>query len=310
VYQSSPSGLVNFIFLKIEKTLNSKSFLKNVKKPSKSDLFINIFAWKKIPEPESDETPIPVFGQPAEIFKIYTIVNIAFSPGILEKYGKNSGKPYETELLISLAFNYVEDQNKTIVIDKSNYEILANVNCKGDVNKCIEKLTSRSGAAPDINPNMSDLEMAKEALNAFDSSKGDSSKLPDSILNKLIGMDLNQKANKTAAAKSVLVEELDTKIVEKPATNLILEIPSFESKISQDHFEIKISLPKINSISECDLNVDEHGLTLSANSQFYSELKVSFADMKKTHEVSVNDVEAKFVKKTCLLKIKMPIVLK
>ncbi len=310
MYSSNSSGLMNtFTTLKC---ISFNLFHLFPKKPSKSDLFINVFGWNKIPAPESDETPIPVFGLPVDIFKIYSVVNIAFSPTILEKYGKSSGKAYETELLINLAFNYIEDQNKSILIDKTNHEILENVTCKGDVNKCIEKLTSKSSEAS-VKPNMSDLDMAKEALNSLNSNS-DGSKLPDSVLNKLIGMDLNREAE----PKKKLVEDLEVKtpeISQKPAPKLILEIPSYESRIvkndeGKELFEVRISLPKMSSIGECDLNVEQSGLTLNTNKEFYDELKVSFDDLRTTHAVDVDKAEAKFIKKSYILKIKIPLTSK
>jgi hypothetical protein len=296
------------------------------KKPSKSELFVNVFAWNKVPAPENDETPIPVYGLEAEVFKIYTVVNIVFSPQVLDKYGKSAGKPYETDLLVQLAFNYIEDQNKAIAIDRaSHYEILQNVTCKGDVNKCIEKLSLKmggNGAGVGSGPSMSDLEMAKEALGSVTGSQ-----LPDNILNKLMGMDLDQTSNTTTTTTGNKLENSDkVKLgVEKETIDnkkhpvLIQEIPSYESKIvgvsesddgSRFCFDLRVSLPNIKSIGECELEVDGEAVTLIANREFYGELVVPLGHLRATYDLDVDGVAAKFVKKTSVLRVKIPMRVK
>ena len=285
-------------------------------------MYINFFSWVKVPAPESDETPIPVFGREITFGKQYSLVNIAFNPEVLNKYGKKSCKHQETDMLINLAFIYLEDQNKHTKIKRSNFEILKNMNNKGDLQKCIQEITSKNDDSDGTNLNgMSDLELAKAAL---ESTTG--SNLPDNVLNKLININLvnpNSKSkNNKKQDKAFFVEEnlsgFDTSKAETEPKNskLILEILSYEEKITIDkedskkfYLEFRISLPKINSINECDLNVDCNSLILNANKEFYSELEISLSKFKDKYEIKVDDIEAKFIKKTSLLRIKIPMIL-
>lgn len=81
-------------------------------------------------------------------------------------------------MLINLAFQFVENQNK-IKLLKSDYKILS-TNCYGDLKECVYKLSKKT-----TDKQLSDLELAKEAINSI--SPGETG-LPDNILQKLVGL--------------------------------------------------------------------------------------------------------------------------
>lgn len=258
------------------------------------DLYINFFGWKKVPAPESDDQPIPVYGVPIEYEADVAIANLAFNPQVLSDYGKHSKKPEETSLLINLAFNYIEDQNTDSLINKSEYQVLKNIDFKGDVSKWIKKLTSDKQTGKDPGQ-MSDLELAREAIG---------SNLPDSIINKVMNIELGE-------SKATNQPKSTNEASKKP---LIIEIPSYEEKLvpgktdtDQAYLEVRINLPRINSITECELNVDSSVLILNAIKELYSELKIDLGRYENDHIVDIDNLEAKFVKKTSTLRIKIPL---
>jgi hypothetical protein len=265
-------------------------------KLNEKKLYINFFSWNKIPAPKTDDDPIPVYGK--EIIPRNddsSLVNIAFSKTILDKYGYNAHNVQERDMLIELAFKYIEEQNK---VDLNHNGFIIIEECYGDEKECILNLNNNK----DINQN--EIEMAKEALNAIKlkSNENDQetlNKLSDNILKDLKIGDSNINVD-----KKVLIEEV----------NEIAE-PSFESKLNEEtleniFYEIKISLPKVKSFSECDLNIENDYITLDVNKGYYKQLKISLKDLLIKYDILNDEIEAKFVKKLSILKIKIPLILK
>lgn len=264
----------------------------------KKELYINFFSWPKIPAPKTDEDPIPTCGSQLESNPKYSTVNIAFNPEVLEKYGKKATNELEREMLIRLGFQFVESQNNVKVL-ADKFKILAETHF-GDLKECIAKLTKKEsmsgGGLPDIVlPNEEELK-----------------NIPENLLNKLANMNVSKERDtqpKNEFKKS-LIEEIN-KNEETTKT------PSYNSKInvckedsSRGSFDLKIDLIGVNSMNECQLDIDQNHLVLNTTNEVYSELKISLQDLKQKYDIQVESIEAKFVKKTSALKIKIPLLIK
>lgn len=249
--------------------------------------------------PDSDDDPIPVFGSKLEFDKTNGVVNLVFNPEILEKYGKEAKNKLEQEMLINLALQYTEEQNPEVKVNSNKFDILKETLFYGNLEYQISKLTNRK-----YKPGMSDLDMAKEALGDTESA------IPTSILNKLgnlgnIGDQTSESCNKTIKTKN-LIEEVNP-------TNL----PSYQEKIVQSKedsgktvFELRINLPKVESMKECELDIDADCITLNVKDNIYDSLKVSLTTIKNDYTFSVNEIEAKFIKKVSVLRVKIPLKIK
>lgn len=75
-------------------------------------------------------------------------------------------------------------------------------------------------------------------------------------------------------------------------------------------FELKIYLPKLNSINECDLDIDDDFITLNADTSLYKPLSVSLSKLNEKYEKQIENIEAKFIKKTSLLRVRVPLIVK
>jgi hypothetical protein len=194
-----------------------------------------------------------------------------------------------------LAFKYIEAHNK---VDVNHNGFIIIEECYGDQKECILNLNNNK----DINQN--EIEMAKEALNSikFKSNENDQEtfhKLSDNILNDLKISDSNTNTN-----KKLLIEEINEKCE-----------PSYETKLNEEpsdkiYYEIKINLPKINSFNECDLNIENDYIALDTIKSDYKQLKISLKNLSIKYDILNDEIEAKFVKKTSILKIKIPLMLK
>ena len=259
-----------------------------------------------MPAPESEDHPIPVFGREVEYVKNVAVVNMAFNDKVIDKYGKEDSDPVERDLLIKLAFKYIENQNK-VNVEENEYKIVESTNCYGDVKDCVFKLTKNGKNANE----MSDLELAKEALGSMESNQVN---LPDSVIKKIANLNIDKDIDKKVQDMSVSSEKksLIQEVNEEPA-----QIPAYEESIINDKenvnkaiFDLKIKLTKISSMSECQLNIDNLNLTLDSNELYYKQLSISLLELNKKYEILSDDIEAKFVKKSCILKVKIPLVLK
>ncbi len=252
---------------------------------------MNIFGWHRIQSPKTEEDPIPVYGSKLEYDKINAVVNLVFNPEILDKYGKDAKNRQEQSMLINLAFQYTEEQNTEIKIDINSYEILKSTVLYGNLDDQISKLTKRN-----YKGGMSDLDLAKEAL------KGTESNIPETILSKL-GTIGNLTYNDLAEKSKNLIEELNPN-----------NIPSFEENFieskndsSNKLYELRINLPKISSMNECELDIDDECITLVVKNLCYDKLTVSLKNLKLSYQFSTDNIEAKFIKKTSTLRVRFPL---
>ena len=251
---------------------------------------MNVFSWKKVAAPKSEEDSIPVYGSKLEYDKVNAVVNLIFNPEVLEKYGKDAANKSEQEMLINLAYMYTEDQNEEIKVDKNKIEILQNSLYYGNLDYQISKLTNKK-----YKSTMSDLEIAKEAL-------GPDSGIPDNILNKLSGLnDISISKSEPPTENKNLIEEIGP-----------LRSPSYEEKFTESKnsafckiFELRVDLPKINSMNECELDIDTDYLTLNFKNKCYQELKIPIIKLKEEYKFTAENIEAKFIKKTSVLRVKI-----
>ena len=207
-------------------------------------------------------------------------------------------------MLVKLAFQYVESQTKC-EINQQKYEIVQDFDCFGDLNECISNLTN----VKTEKSNISKLDLAKEALDSIESNKNN---LPESILSKIANLNIKNPPSeeKIDQAKVVnkkpLIEEINS---EK------LTCPVYEESVSNDKkdtnliiYEVKIYLPKISSMQECELDIENDWLILTTSEFLYKKLSISLLKQKELFDMMTDDIEAKFIKKTSILRVKIPMV--
>ena len=225
----------------------------------------------------------------------HSTVNIAFNPEVLEKYGKNAKNELEREMLINLGFQFVESQNK-VKIQTSKFKILDETHF-GDLKECIAKLTKK--------------EASENKMPEIMLPNDDLKNIPQSVLNKLANINVKQEAETkpkpSEVKKSLLIEELEKELSKTP--NYEASITSSKDDSSEISYDLKIDLIGINSIKECQLDIDQSHLILNTTNKVFSELKISLDDLKTKYDIQVEKIEAKFVKKTSALKIKIPLLL-
>lgn len=240
-------------------------------------MYINIFAWSKVPAPETNDKPIPVYGKKVEHYDTYSLVNMAFNPKVLDESKSDQAR----RQLASLAVDYVQNQNDNITVLSDDFEILPKSTHYGNLNDCISKLTSLDN---------------KKADDLADDLAGSSySKLPTSLIDRLSSIKLESKNPTPTVKPPVLIQELTP---ESPPI-------SYEEKLSPDgqSFNIRVNLPaNVKSISDCRLFINDDN-TLILNVQNHPQLDIPLA--KHGLVADEESIQAKLIKKENILKIKI-----
>ena len=228
---------------------------------------------------------------------------------MLVKFGKNGPNQIEREMLIKLAFQYIESQNK-VEVNYYKYEVLQSVSYYGDLNECILNLSKIKNKGEESSNKASKLDMAKEALSSINSNKNN---LPDSILSKIANLNMEDKKDESerdeVTKAKPLIQEVNP-VVEPDS----MKIPVYEEKILSDKndstldiYDLKINLPKISSFSQCDLDIENDVLTLKTNESIYKKLTISLVRFRDTYFIMSDEVDAKFIKKSSILRVKIPL---
>jgi len=280
-------------------------------------IYINVMDWPRIPAPKSDEDPIPTLG--GSLFTVsdeggcsVTVVPVAFNPKVLQDYGIDSSLMEEQRLLINLAIDYVEDQNKVklardfVVLPKSTL-------CKGPADMSRNVLLKKvSGQDTAFDNELAELEKTfgplaagcKESLLKELSSARSQGGAGDNT-------DLHEAMSATCQPELRLPGE-----TAKPGKKLIEEVNSTEARLIQPNFTmdvvstddlskllvIRINLPGITTVAECLLEISDDDLYLLVPDHYELHLPfpkgtVAFSDQQS----------AKFSKRTSALTVTVPI---
>lgn len=266
-------------------------------------MYVNFFEWIRIPAPKTDEDPIPVYGHKIQELKNNeSLVNIAFNTDILTKYGKKAENLEEQQMLVNLAFQYVEQFNE-VSIDTNTFKILADTICFGNVSQNASMLSKEHEKKMSSN---ADFNAANEVLQAMESNQ-----MPDeeTIFNNLLKLNIKPNVKNEKSGLDNAINENKKSLIEDLNPNF--EVPSYnveiiEKIIDDEHdsvIQIKVHLNMITSIKECDLSIESKTIKLIANPSFYKPLEISLTEYEAKYKFDLEQLDAKFVKKSCILKL-------
>uniref|UniRef100_A0A8C3XX80 PIH1 domain-containing protein 2 n=1 Tax=Chelydra serpentina TaxID=8475 RepID=A0A8C3XX80_CHESE len=241
--------------------------------PNEKSLFINLCRWKRVPAPKSPTDPIPLSAGPLEEVsdKLYSIIDIAYNPTVLQREENQA----EMDHLIRLTFKYIEEHYN---ISLSHSYHIATFTLKGSLKRMKESL--RGGPAPLFNKNI---------RNGTFSSRVPNHKAETEVL------DVTQ-------SKVHLIEEIAS--MELPEEAII---PAYELTIAKDanrkplKIELKVELPKVSSVSECELSISRDDVIVEVPEKY--KLQLDLPEL-----VNEEATTATFNKGKGVLLITMPIL--
>jgi len=277
-------------------------------------LFINIMDWPRIPAPKSDEDPIPTLG--GSLFTVcdddgstVTVVPVAFNSKVLQDYGIDSSLMEEQRLLINLAIDYIEDQNKVSL--SRNFVVLPkSTQCKGPIGKSKDVMLRKvSGQDTHFSNKLGELENTFGPLAAG---------CKDALLTDLSSVISQDNAGDNAEFQKASSSQSELRLpgeTAKSGVKLIEEMHSTETHLvrpdctmdivgddSSKLLVIRIHLPGVKSVSECSLELSDDDLYLLVPDHY--ELNLPFPDRTI---VLCDKQSAKFSKRTAVLTLTIPI---
>uniref|UniRef100_A0A8C6GKZ2 PIH1 domain-containing protein 2 n=1 Tax=Mus spicilegus TaxID=10103 RepID=A0A8C6GKZ2_MUSSI len=255
-------------------------------KPNEKVLFINLCQWERIPAPQSATHPVPIsVGRPedsAEASDAYTIIDVAYNPGVLQAAEKDQGIK---DQLIRMAMLCIEERLQ-FTLARSYH--LTSFRLKGSIQRMKESLMGIKTDFPDFKT-MTRTENTLARIRS--STVSEPSHLPEVLLTK-----------KQASAKGrCLIEEISSSEIQ-----VEVKKPAYELKVVKDQnkkplkIELKVELPGMKSVSLCELSVSEVDILIEVSEMYRLCLNLP-------ESINTEMTTAKFVKNKSVLIITMPL---
>ncbi|KAM6295738.1 LOW QUALITY PROTEIN: PIH1 domain-containing protein 2, partial [Aegotheles albertisi] len=232
-------------------------------------LFINVCGWKRVPAPRAPGEPIPVSAGPLEEASgegdLYSVIDVAYNPDVLQRGEEN---PARMEHLVHLTLKFVEQRCSLLLSDSYTIE---SFKLKGSLETTWQRLRGRQTPAPA--PSQStEKELTLEQL--LQSVEGESCSNAPVLLEE----------ESRAQGNTHLIEEISsTEQPERPQT------PAYEMITVRDvneeplKIELRIKLPKVSSVSECDLRVSKDDIVIEVPEKYRLQLELpEVVDEEKT----------------------------
>ncbi|XP_067421568.1 PIH1 domain-containing protein 2 isoform X2 [Emydura macquarii macquarii] len=213
--------------------------------------------WKRVPAPKSPTDPIPLSAGPLEEMsdkaELYSVIDIAYNPTVLQRREENQA---EMDHLIHLTFKYVEEHYH---LSLSHSYHIATFTLKGSLKRMKQSLRGGPPPAPLFNRNTRNeltLDQIRHSLGEKDSS--------NAML--LLNKDVTQ-------SKVHLIEEIAS--MDLPEEFIT---PAYEMTITKDanrkplNIELKVELPKVSSVSECELSISRDDVIVEVPEKYRLQL--------------------------------------
>ncbi|XP_022097573.1 PIH1 domain-containing protein 2-like [Acanthaster planci] len=264
-------------------------------KPYKATLYINICSWSRIDKPRTSTDPIKVTAGPVQDGHdetgTFKVVRVAFNPDVLEECSKRSE---EKDMLIGNAIDYLKDEKKLHL--SSSYHICDDIRFKGDPMDLGDFFCSGVRARQKVEEEQSARNLSKltpdlllSQLKVSDDQLGATTVSPDVTLHSSLKSD---------KLKGGLIQEISSQDVGLKCPEYDVRLKEADAK-RQQRLVVRILLPGVHSVADCELNITQEELSLTVADKFELHLPLPEA-------IREDDSTAKFNSKTSSLTVAMP----
>ncbi|KAM9175277.1 PIH1 domain-containing protein 2 [Mergus octosetaceus] len=221
-------------------------------------LFVNVCGCGAVPVPGGPRAPVPVRAGPLERAAgdgdLYSIIDIAYNPDVLQRGEEN---PEKMKHLIHMTLKFVEEQCNLILSPSYTVEPFK---LKGSLERMQQRLQGWQMPTPCLSQN------TKKELTL------------DQLLHRIEAKDHSNapillKKGSIAQSKVPLIEEISsTELPEELST------PAYEMSTVKDanekplQIELKVELPKVSSVSECDLRISKDDIIINVPQKYKLQL--------------------------------------
>uniref|UniRef100_A0A8C0AXR0 PIH1 domain-containing protein 2 n=1 Tax=Buteo japonicus TaxID=224669 RepID=A0A8C0AXR0_9AVES len=219
-------------------------------------LFINVCGWKRVPAPKAPTDPTPVSAGPLEEVSgegdLYSIIDIAYNPDVLQRGEEN---PEKMEHLIHLTLKFVEERCNLILSDLYTVE---SFKLKGSLETMQQRLKGRQIPTPHLKSASNSLQLTKLLI---------------TIHYNCSNVPVLLKDENVTHCKGHLIEEISSsEMPEKLSTPVYEMITVKDTNKKPLKFELKIELPKVSSVSECDLQISKDDIIIEVPEKYKLQL--------------------------------------
>ncbi|MCI4385739.1 hypothetical protein PGIGA_G00054180 [Pangasianodon gigas] len=232
--------------------------------PHDGILYVNVCGWKRVPAPASPTQPVPVCGGKLETSsereENYRIVEVAFNPEVLHRAEKN---PQEKEQIHLLALNFIQKQHK---LSLSQHFTVMKAKLKGTVQDMKHRLMSLNQTkSRALNEDNLQTEPAQSLLQQICSLRmGEAS--------EECSIQLNQGQENKDKARPGLIEVISsTEFVQPQQPKHQMTVCSLSSD-SVRRIKLRVELPGISSVSQCQLSISQDDILLEAEKMYFLHL--------------------------------------
>ncbi|NWW50346.1 PIHD2 protein, partial [Pedionomus torquatus] len=221
-------------------------------------LFINVCSWKRVPAPKAPTDPTPVGAGPLEEVSgegdLYSIIDVAYNPDVLQRGEEN---PEKMEHLIHLTLKFVEERcNLTL----SYLYTIESFKLKGSLEAMQQRLKGRQMPTPHLSQNTKK-ELTLDQLLGSTEAEG-CSQAPALL-----------REQSATQPKARLIEEISSsETPENPSTPVYEMSTVMDANKKPLKIELKIKLPKVSSVSECDLRISKDDLIIEVPEKYKLQL--------------------------------------
>ena len=241
-------------------------------------IYVNIFTWKQISKPKNSQSPVPMTCSEMKMLSTggtdVFVIAVAVNPSV---YFECCEDKTDLKDLFELILSYVKDMRKLDI--GSEFSRLKTA-CKGD---------------PSLSSNwLYEMVFAKSLPKKYSTPAEDDNVSNSAIIDQLSKLTISNSENSQATEKveKKLIEEISEQKFEKEKPLYTCSVKTCEN---QEVLKLCITLPKIESVDELDLQISRDEVHLSSESY---QLSISLE-----REVDETSVKAKFEKSKHLLRI-------
>ncbi|KAI4815888.1 hypothetical protein KUCAC02_006014 [Chaenocephalus aceratus] len=227
--------------------------------PKKGSLYINICSWKRVPAPQDPSRPLPVCAGKLETDEnegqsICTVLDVAFNPAVLQESNKDKTEVYMLTLSFAQQHHGMRLSQEYTVVScspKSNPE---------DLHRRLgfRQWPYTSSKTDTASQTPADLLQQITALRSEKQHQGSGAQI-DFRPAEQINMDL--------------IQVISTTCVQPQKPEYQLEVKTDKEGVARS-MEITLDLPKVCSMSECQLRISKDDVLLEVEDVYYLLLEL------------------------------------
>ncbi|KFP24742.1 PIH1 domain-containing protein 2, partial [Colius striatus] len=222
--------------------------------PVGGPLFINICSWKRVAAPKTLTEPSPVSAGPLQVVSgegdLYSIIDIAYNPEVLQRGEED---PEKMKHLIHLTLKFIE---KRCNLTLSYLYTIESFKLKGSLEMMQQRLKGRQLPAPHLSQDTKKELTLDDLLRTLEAE--DCSNTP-----------LLLKETSRTQSKMPLIEEISsTEMPAKESTPVYGMITVRDANKKPLQIELRIELPEVSSVSECDLRISKDDIVIEVPEKY------------------------------------------